>query len=121
MFCINCGKNVEEGAVFCTNCVRRIKADPVVTIEEQAVITSDTTDSTAVETTDEPAQAFSTPPQVSTVASWSNEPVIQPVVPETPQKEKVFFGKGALAFCLVVIGLLAISTGVFAGLYFSVI
>lgn len=33
--------------------------------------------------------------------------------------EKVNFGKGALAFCLVVIAALAVTAGVFAGLFFS--
>ena len=36
-------------------------------------------------------------------------------------KEKVDFGKGALALCLVVIGILAASTTVFATLYFTLI
>jgi hypothetical protein len=35
--------------------------------------------------------------------------------------ERVYFGKGALVFCLTVIGLLSVTCGIFAGLYFSVI
>jgi hypothetical protein len=35
--------------------------------------------------------------------------------------EKVYFGKGALIFCLTMIGLLSVTCGIFAGLYFSVI
>lgn len=38
-----------------------------------------------------------------------------------PVKEKTFFGVGALVFCLIIIGVLSIATGVFAGLYFSAI
>ena len=44
-----------------------------------------------------------------------------PAVNSEPPKDKEYFGKGALALCLVVIGLLAASTGVFAGLYFSLV
>jgi len=40
---------------------------------------------------------------------------------EKAHADKEFFGKGAFAFCLVVIGLLAASTGIFAGLYFSLL
>lgn len=51
------------------------------------------------------------------------ESTILPPVIAVPEKEKTKtdFGKGALAFCLVIIGLLAVSTGVFAGLYFSLL
>lgn len=51
------------------------------------------------------------------------EATILPPVIAVPEKEKTKtdFGKGALAFCLVIIGLLAVSTGVFAGLYFSLL
>ncbi len=41
MFCINCGATVEESSVFCTNCGKRIKADPVVTVEEQEAQTAE--------------------------------------------------------------------------------
>ncbi len=121
MYCINCGATVDEDSVFCTNCGKRIKADPVVVTtdgeEAQAPETPSTEPSAPVskpETT--PAPAYST----SYAAGWDGQQ-IQPFVPEKEEPEKVFFGKGALAFCLVIIGLLAISTGVFAGLYFSLL
>ena len=126
MYCINCGATVEENSIFCTNCGRRIKSDPVVTVAEQESQIAET----SAPVSDEPVTAvpaFETsasetvPPVSSTYsASWS-APVIQPVIPEKEAPEKVFFGKGALTFCLVIIGLLAISTGVFAGLYFSLL
>ena len=113
MHCINCGKDIEEGAAFCTNCGTRVTA-PVVTAEEQ--------EAAGEEKISEPVQTYTAPyAEPVGAASWSSTPRLQPVVPEAPQKEKVYFGKGALAFCLVVIALLAISTGVFAGLYFSAV
>ena len=118
MYCINCGATVDEDSTFCTNCGKRIKADPVAAAEEAPVSETAVSESAV---TAEPAPTPSVPSyQTSYSASW-NEQTVQPVVPEKESPEKVFFGKGALAFCLVVIGLLAISTGVFAGLYFSVI
>lgn len=120
MYCINCGATVEETSIFCTNCGKRLKEEPVVTIEEQEVQAA--AEIPAEEPASEPVQPVSSyvPPVAEPVPAW-NEAVIQPVIPEKEQPEKLYFGKGALAFCLVVIGLLAISTGVFAGLYFSVI
>lgn len=97
MNCKNCGKEIETGAAFCTFCgtkVEQAAEEPV--IEEKAASTQF---GSAFEQAEQPA------------APYANG----------QQNEKVDFGKGALAFCLVVIGILSISTGVFAGLYFSVI
>ena len=131
MYCINCGATVDEDSVFCTNCGKRIKADPVVTVEEQE--TAQTAEAvTAAEAPVEATQAEPVQP-VNSYAPPVSEPVVPPMappvygapmmpaVPEKQQPEKVYFGKGALAFCLVVIALLAISTGVFAGLYFAAV
>lgn len=136
MYCINCGASVDDNCIFCTNCGKRIKADPVVTVADQEAEVSATAE-TAPETTPEtpaapevPAVASSAPamPEVPVVAptapqapAYSAEQPVMPFVPEKTEPEKVYFGKGALAFCLVIIGLLAISTGVFAGLYFSLV
>lgn len=43
----------------------------------------------------------------------------QPAVPEKKPAEKEFFGKGAFVFCLVIIALLSVACGIFAGLYFG--
>lgn len=125
MFCNNCGVTVEETSVFCTNCGKRIKAEPVVTVAEQEASAA------SAETTETPAE---TAQPVNSSAVPAEEPVVPPVapppvysapvmpfVPEKQEPEKVYFGKGALALCLVVIALLAISTGVFAGLYFAAV
>lgn len=104
MFCNNCGKELEETAMFCTSCGAKIeKTEPAETISRD----------TAVQ-------------PVAVQEETVRETFVQPQQPmqnyaAPAEKEKVFFGKGAFAFCLVVIGLLSVSTGIFAGLYFSVI
>lgn len=121
MYCNNCGKVIDDGAAFCTNCGKRLDAVPSITTEEQeADIPAE------VQTAEQPVQE-----QNQTYTSYNpynNGIYEKPADTFTGDygrvqdaEEKVYFGKGALAFCLVVIGLLAISTGVFAGLYFSLI
>lgn len=102
MNCKNCGREIEEGAVFCTNCGTKVEYTAPAAEERTAV----------------PEEAQ---PSISGIYEKTEpvQPVVPPVVNETAGK--VDFGKGALAFCLVVIGILAISTGVFAGLYFSLV
>lgn len=132
MFCINCGATVDDDSIFCTNCGKRIKADPVVTVAEQeaqAAVQPAVPETEPVVPQNAPVQpeapeqpAVETPaPSCTSYTPLYNQPPVMPYVPEKPQAEKVYFGKGALAFCLVIIGLLAISTGVFAGLYFSLL
>lgn len=137
MFCINCGATVDDESIFCTNCGKRIKADPVVTVAEQEAQTvvqpAMETPVQSAEPENEPAVPQNPPvqseqpaaeipaPSYTSYTPAYNQPPVMPYVPEKPQAEKVYFGKGALAFCLVIIGLLAISTGVFAGLYFSLL
>lgn len=101
-----------------------------MTVEEQEAQTAE-----AVNTAEAPVEAIRTEPvqSANSYAPPVSEPVVPPMappvygapmmpaVPEKQQPEKVYFGKGALTFCLVVIALLAISTGVFAGLYFAAV
>ena len=136
MFCINCGATVDDDSIFCTNCGKRIKADPVVTVAEQeaqTAVQSAAPETESVVPQNAPVQPEPQPfkaerpaaeipaPSCTSYTPLYNQPPVMPYVPEKPQAEKVYFGKGALAFCLVIIGLLAISTGVFAGLYFSLL
>lgn len=122
MFCNNCGKFVENGAVFCTNCGKKMETPPAVTEAEQAAEAM-TQESISVQ---EPAPAYEAPHAEQTnVGAYENTTYVPPVMPEVNnymnEPEKTYFGKGALAFCLVIIGLLSISTGIFAGLYFSLV
>lgn len=128
MYCRKCGARIADGVSFCTSCGERV-APLAVTIEEQKIQTEQPT-ATAPEVTEAPVlnenQIQNEPPKNPTytapIGQQAQSTILPPVVSvEKPEKVKTDFGKGALAFCLVIIGLLAISTGVFAGLYFSLL
>lgn len=156
MYCTNCGVAVDENAIFCTRCGKRLKNEPAVTAAEQpAPVVTEQVTPPAAEKTAEPvvtvaeqaaadaaaakipafipptpavepsastaAEAEQTAPACTSFVPADAQPPVMPFVPEKQAAEKVYFGKGALVFCLVVIGLLAISTGVFAGLYASLL
>lgn len=142
MYCRKCGARIADGTSFCTSCGERV-APLAVTIEEQKPQTeqpspmpemSETAQvvekTEAAETMEAPVQKEnenpSEPPKsfayTAPIGQQAQSTILPPVVGvENPEKVKTDFGKGALAFCLVIIGLLAISTGVFAGLYFSLL
>ena len=112
MFCNNCGQTVENGSAFCTNCGVRLEVVPAAPEVQMA----------AQPTVPEaPASAMPLPVENSGIYEPQAGIMPPPTVMPDNANAKVDFGKGALAFCLVIIGLLAISTGVFAGLYFSMI
>lgn len=128
MFCNNCGKFVENGAVFCTNCGKKMETPPAVTEAEQAAEAA-AQESVPVQENmpvQEAVPANEAPrTEQSLGGAYENTTYVPPVMPEVNnymnEKEKTCFGKGALIFCLVIIGLLSISTGIFAGLYFSLV
>lgn len=105
MICNNCGKIVEDNAAFCTNCGTKLEAPAAAEPENN--------------TFSAPEQPASAPEFQNTFDN--NGGIYEKPFNAAPEQEKTYFGKGALVFCLVVIGLLAISTGVFAGLYFSAV
>lgn len=124
MYCRKCGTQITEGMSFCTNCGERVAA-PAVTIEEQ---TAQTTAQKMPQEQPVPEEQPEPQPTVQEIPAPPVQPletgntILPPIISAAkPEKIKTDFGKGALAFCLVIIGLLAISTGVFAGLYFSLI
>lgn len=60
---------------------------------------------------------FTAPPITPSVYEHHETP--PPPIPVQPiQKEKYFFGKGALVFCLALIGILSVTSAMFMGLYF---
>lgn len=101
MYCNSCGKIIENGAVFCTGCGKRLNEAPTQQEIKPAEVTSDG------------ARIPVIPPFNSNV--FENE------AQSSKNEEKTYFGKGALILCLVVIGILSISTGVLAGLYLSLL
>ena len=109
MICPNCGKEIEEGAVFCPACGMKAPEKPIYGME---CTQNDHTD----------VVQYKAPLQTGTVAAEYKAPAEYPHEPAAKKgREKEYFGGGALALCLVVIGILAVSTGVFASLYFSAI
>lgn len=129
MFCKNCGKNAEENALFCTGCGARLSGPdkaaitaavtevidkPVQPVEIQQIQQAQPEQQVLTEEKAHQAHTF----------AGENPPPVMPEIRYTeplPEKPKTFFGTGALVFCLVIIGLLSISTGMFAGLYFSLL
>lgn len=134
IFCKNCGAQLEDSVTFCTQCGIRLTKPAVPTAVSEPKPVSE-----PEKISDPEAEAVSAPEEGSVpetkpsfagdfVESHSAPPMSETVLPPPvgfaagdPVKEKTFFGVGALVFCLVIIGALSVATGVFAGLYFSVI
>lgn len=155
MFCNNCGKEIEQGCVFCSFCGIKItpaqntaeeparqpvpeETTPISepTAKEEAVIPASTPTPipvpetvsipitipipipepipTPVNVTPESAVPGSVPPPPPMPGIYNN-------VPPKQEKPKTFFGKGALALCLIIIGILSCSTTVFATLFFTLL
>ena len=144
MYCGNCGFPLSNDAIFCTRCGTRLRPSaPVQPVNEaiapvseqtatvgQAPVSEQTTPVEQSPVNEQPAAPNQTaneeqPSFTNQPFDFDNpfgeeqqttptEPAEQPAVPE-----KEFFGKGAFAFCLVVIAILAIACGIFAGLYFG--
>ena len=127
MFCRNCGNTAEENALFCTGCGARLSGPDTDTIA--ATVTEVIEKPVEAAEMQQEQQVQKVLPEENTNTSFqtlsgTNPPPVMPEIRYTeplPEKPKTFFGTGALVFCLVVIGLLSISTGVFAGLFFSLL
>ena len=161
MICNNCGKELEQGASFCSYCGTRA-AQPQPVAEEKPVNTEaetrvekaveETTVQTPSTAAEEPISAPAPAAAPTTTAATAPNPApaatptpvrtkdyngfSQPVPPPPPmpfvenrkpvkspkaEKPKTFFGKGALALCLIIIGILSCSTTVFATLFFTLL
>lgn len=99
MYCTNCGHYAEGEIKFCANCGEALHG----LRGETAIV-----------------PGFSEAAEAS--AEAPAETAAAPELPEfapPPQKEKLFFGKGAFAFCLAVIAVLSIISGMFIGLYIN--
>ena len=127
MFCRNCGKTAEENALFCTGCGARLSGPDADTIAATVTEVMERPVETAEIQQEQQVQKVLPEENTNTsfqTLSGTNPPPVMPEIRYTeplPEKPKTFFGTGALVFCLVVIGLLSISTGVFAGLFFSLL
>ena len=151
MFCNNCGKEIEQGCMFCSSCgTRAVQPAPEEKTENTEVTAKiEATVEATVENAAEEAVPVPTPaptpvptpvpmaePVAAPVEARINSGFSQPVPPPPPmpfvenrkpvkspkqEKPKTFFGKGALALCLIIIGILSCSTTVFATLFFTLL
>ena len=138
MICNNCGKEIGQGCLFCAYCGRRAEApEPVAENRPETIeieIPTEAPVEKAVEkTAAEPAPAPTPAPVPTPVETRVSNSFSSPVPPPPPmpgaqnrkppkeEKPKTFFGKGALAICLIIIGLLSCSTTVFATLFFTLL
>jgi len=138
MFCSKCGVSVGGESIFCHSCGFRIPAEtPLPAVPDVSLPAAPEIPTLAYPVTPEtgiaPEQASLFPENTPVTEPTS---VLPPELIKTPEpeplpaaeakekrekskSEKEYFGKPALIFCLVIIALLSISTGVFAMLYFG--
>lgn len=138
-FCTSCGERIAPLAVTIEE--QRLQAEQPAPVPQPTAVPemsepTQTVETNAVNETTEPPkpnepvnipvqneiEPQKIPAYTAPTAQQAQSTILPPVIAvEKTEKVKTDFGKGALAFCLVIIGLLAISTGVFAGLYFSLL
>lgn len=137
MFCNNCKNELEPNSAFCSYCGAKVSApealEAPVTPEIQTPVVPEIKDDVATEIKAPVQEALTAPEVQAPVREAMPLPVppvnIAPPPPPIPykekkakpEKEKTYFGKGALIACLVVIGILSCSTTVFATLFFTLL
>jgi hypothetical protein len=138
MYCTKCGVRVADNDRFCSECGWEVSAAlpiadksavPAASEAPEVAAASETSEiagenethevagenkATDVEIISEASEfaAVNAAPEIAIISQPA--PVIKK---SAEKKEKIFFGKGAFLFCLAVIAILSILTGVFAGLY----
>ena len=138
MICSNCGKEIARGAAFCSFCGTKA---PEVEVPVEMPVEKAVENTAAEEPIPAPTPAPVPVPTPAPIPGPIPVPMDARVnngfsgqVPPPPpmpsgnnvmrgkeEKPKTFFGKGALAVCLVIIGILSCSTTVFATLFFTLL
>ena len=129
MICNNCGKETGQSSLFCPFCGLKLAKEETApketAIEEAATQISPVAAEEAVPAPiPRPVEmransGFSSPvPPPPTIPGAVN---VKPPKPKKEEKPKTFFGKGAFALCLILIGILSCSTTVFATLFFTLL
>jgi len=123
MYCTNCGYYVSEELSFCSNCGTALREIPKEReVAEAAVFAEPPAAQVAPVESAEPAAQVApveSAEPAAPAAQVAPAPYTPPIPQAPPQKEKLFFGKGAFAFCLAVIAVLSIISGMFIGLYIN--
>lgn len=129
MICNNCKNELEPNSAFCSYCGAKVSAPEA----SEAPSVPEIKDDVAAEIK-APVQEAPVVPQVQAPVREAMPLPVPPVniapppppIPykekkAKPEREKTYFGKGALIACLVVIGILSCSTTVFATLFFTLL
>ncbi len=143
MYCNQCGNIVAEGALFCAFCGASTKAVSIIPANEvKAVLNEEAPAEESTSVIEE--AAVPTAPVAAEESIIQPSPVSQPIQQEQPQmyttaqpytapaeeiklsqpeavKTEKYYTFGHIALCLAAVAVMAITAGVFAGLYFSVI
>ena len=135
MHCVNCGCLVKESYKFCANCGESIILPDI----------SEPSDELNTQTESNPTEASYDIPLPDCPPEFQSKPVysmhatiydddnceyteefqsnVRPINDisnlQNKKTEKFFFGKKALFFCLTIIAILSVTTGMFIGLYFD--
>ena len=126
MYCNQCGNILTEQGVFCSFCGARneenvAQPNPAAEASQSMPAFGETPigtneNATAAPTTDsQPAPAFSSP--IMPTSYTNNTPTPPPTA--QPVKDEKYYTFTHLLLCLGAAAIMAITAGVFAGLYFS--
>lgn len=122
MICKNCGNHIEPDSLFCNMCGARAETIlPPEQIPEYSPENEELTAGYPRSQYDE--SGYRADVLINEEKRYTDSAQAAPVYEkeEDDQQQKYFFGVGAFILCAVMIGLLSISTGVFAALYFYAI
>lgn len=125
MYCNQCGNIVPEGGAFCTFCGAKceVPAEKKIASETSIVQATPAQPPKPIEETTPvaaPVPSVSMPVREEAVPIPEAIP-LEPVKKPKKEKQEKYYTRGHIVFCLIVNGLLAIATGVFAGLYFTTV
>ena len=136
MICSKCGSMIEDDAIFCPACGSRLRSAETAAVQSVTDIQPYETFSSGMTGAAEPSpihgvyddgfgdRVVTGSPSFSVCGSKGDAAgaAVLSAAPKTKKRRsKEFFGRGAFILCLVLIALLAGSTGAFAYLYFHVI
>ncbi|MDR0223002.1 MAG: zinc ribbon domain-containing protein [Oscillospiraceae bacterium] len=110
MYCVTCGYFIEDGFRFCANCGEAVRQAPTAPPGPSAVISVPAEPDETAELSESFGQGELSEAQLQMIDEF--------IKPE-PAAEKLYFGKGAFVFCLAVVAVLSIISGVFIGLYIT--
>ncbi len=137
MYCNQCGNILTEQGAFCSFCgarndeVTAIPMPQAAAADVQAAPAAPATQTTAPEQSAAPAEPIAAPEQSAPISQPTSTPAY--TIPAPPyaemaapaqlqiNKEEKCYTFKHIVMCLAAVAVMAVTAGVFAGLYFSVI